>query len=242
MIKPGFPGDPIKAYGQRAAEMLLSDVRRVPPAFRPLALKAVFKEVEPGLEQRIEQRTRKYRAAGMPQKQALKSAIASSMSEGFVRELAKIGRGQQPSMRSQLGLSYYGDEAQQLALEGLWSTIKDGAKAVGGAVKSAAKAVGSGVSSGASAAWSFGSGAISKLGSLACGVLKNPAASLAAGAAAGPAGAAGAQAGSQLCSSSSTPAASQTALMAPQHTTPAWVLPAAIGGVGLLAAILLLRK
>lgn len=252
LIKPGFAGDPIKAYGQRASEYLLRTIKQVPIEFRLIALEALLNEVEPGLYDRVTIRANKYRSQGASERKAVSSALASSMSEGMAKELIKIGQGKAPALRSQVGLSYYGDASKQLALDGLWSSIKDGASKVGSAVKTAAKgiasgakAAASGVASGASTAWGWGKTAVNKLGSLACAVVSSGAGQVAAGAGGAALGVPpqvgmqGAQVASGMCAKGETPAATQQQLFQPER--PAWILPVAIGGVGLVA-ILLLRK
>lgn len=265
--RPGFRGDPIKAYGERASEYILRTIRSVPVEFRAVALEALLNEVEPGLYDRVTERANEYKDRGMRAKEAVRAAMASSMSEGMAKEVVKLGQGKVPAMRSQMGLGFYGPPARAMALEGLWGAIKSGVKKVGSTIKSGAKKVGSTaawpvkklgqgikkgagfVKSGAQKAWEWGKGAVNKLGSLACGVMKSPLGPVAAGAAAGAmgvppqVGVVGAQAGSTLCADSETPAAPQEELTQPQAAgTPGWVIPAAIGGAGLLAVLLMRTK
>lgn len=261
--RPGFSGDPIKEYGHRASEYILRTIKKVPIEFRALALEALLNEVEPGLYDRVTERANQYKDRGMRAKEAVRAALASSMSEGIAKEVIKLGQGKAPAMRSQMGLGFYGDSARAVALEGLWGAIKSGVKKVGGAAKKAGSTVawpvkklgqgikkGAGyVKDGAQKAWEWGKGAVNKLGSLACGVMQSPLGPVAAGAAAGAmgvppqVGVVGAQAGSALCADSETPAAPQQELTQPQEPgTPGWVLPAAIGGAGLLAVLLMTRS
>lgn len=267
-------GDPIKLYGERASEYILGTIREVPVEFRAIALEALLDEVEPGLYDRVTERANKYRGRGMSSKTAVQAAMASSMSQGIAKEMMQLGRGKAPDMRSQLGLGLYGDTAIETALEGLWGSLKKGVKKVGSAVKKSAQKIGSGVKrAGKKAAWpaqqaykgvrkgaeyvkkgvqrayEWGKNAINKLGSLACGAMKSPVASVAAGAAAAAygappqVGAAGAQIGGSLCSKSEIPAVPQQELVQPQqYGTSKWILPAVIGGAGLLVVLLVTRK
>jgi len=161
------------------------------------------------------------------------------MSEGIVREMIKLGSGRTPSVRSQFGLGYYGETSREIALDGLWSSIKNGVKKAAKKVKSGAEWVGGKVSwparkaaqgvskgveyakKGAQKTWEWGKQAVDKLGSLACGVMQSPVVSVAAGAAAtaygapASAGAAGAEVGAKLCGKADVPAASPQSLMVP---------------------------
>lgn len=275
-VRPGFAGDPIKEYGKRASEYILKTIKKVPTEFRGIALEALLNEVEPGLWDRVTERANRYKSQGMKDRQAVASAMASAMSEGIAKEMINIGKKGKPALRSQAGLGYYGDHAAQIALEGLWSSIKSGISKVGSAIKSgvttttsavtttvisakravtypirkAAEGIGKGaeyVKDGAQKAWEWGKSTVDKLGSLACSVMNSPAAPVAAGAAASAygappqAGVVGAQVGASLCAKSDVPAAPQDQLMQPQ-TLPGWVMPAAIGGVGLVAVLLLTKK
>lgn len=246
-MRPGFPGDPIKAYGQRASEFIMGTIREVPVEFRQIALEALLNEIEPGLYDRVTKRANEYKDEGMSTKKAVGAALASSMSEGIAKEMIKIGTKGVPGVRSQLGLGFYGDPSAQLALAGIWSSIKSGASKVGGAVKTGVTKTGSALKTGAKKAYDWGKKAVNKLGSLACSVMKHPAAPVAAGAAAAAAGAppqagaAGAQVGAALCTKN-TPEAPQDQLMQPQSYLPKWILPVAIGGGALVLVLMLTRK
>lgn len=259
--------DPIALYGHRAAEYLLGTIHDVPPEFRLIALEALLNELDPGLYERVTKRANAYKRRSTSDKEAVRDALASSMSEGMAREMIALGTKGRPSMPSLLGLGFYGPIAYRTALHGLFGSIKKGIGKVGSAIKGGAKTVGRGVAypfkqagrgikkgasyvkKGAIKAWEWGKAAVSKLGSLACGVLQSPATATAAGAAAmaygapPQAGQAGAAAGARLCTKSETPAVPQAALMTPGgiSPTPRWVLPAAAAG-GALVLLLALRR
>ena len=266
--KPGFPGDPIKAYGHRASEVIMNGIRTVPPEFRLIALESLLNELESGLYAKVTTKATEYEKRGMSAKKAVKAAIASQMSAGLAAEMLKLGRGKSPKPTSLVGLGCYGGVGKQIALDGLWSSIKSAASKVASTTKSAVTTVARGVSypirktasgvrtaatwtaskvkSAANKALDFGKKALDKLGKLACGVMNHPAAPLAGGAAAAAAGAppqtgvVAAQVGKSVCTDSNVPPTPPQQLMQPMF--PSWVLPAAIAGGGALALILLTKK
>jgi hypothetical protein len=150
-FSPGFPGDPIKSYGARASEYIMATIREVPDEFRVFALEALLNEVEPGLYDRVTNKANEYEAKGMRPKAAVKAALASQMSKGFAEELLKIGSRPGPRVRSQVGLSYYGDVSYSLALDGFFSSIKGAVKKVASAIEKAASTTGRGIKKAASA-------------------------------------------------------------------------------------------
>jgi len=255
--KPGFKGDPIKAYGQRASEFIMGTIKEVPIEFRAIALQALLDEVEPGLYDKVTKAANEYKSKGLSKKAAVKSALASQMSKGLALELLKIGQGKAPSLRSQAGLGFYGETAYEAALAGLFSSIKSGVNKVGSTIKSGATSIvkapvrlvkqgAEKVKEGAQKAWEWGKKAVNKLGELACGVANHPAAPMAAGAvgtaygAPPQTGSMAVQFASSMCKSGDVPAATPQQLMQP--ATPKWLMPAAIGGAGLVAVLLLTRK
>jgi len=194
---PGFPGDPFKQYGQRVGELIMGTIHQVPVEFRKIAVEAVLKELEPGLPARVNARANEYKAKGMDPKAALQAAIASSVSEGLVKEVVKIGRTGKIPMKSLAGLGAY-PEAHAVALDGLWgsitgavssvgSGIKSGASWVGGKASGAAGAVWDGTkwiggktASGAKTAFSWGGTVLGKVKDLTCVVMKSPLSDVAA--------------------------------------------------------------
>ncbi len=212
--EPGFPGDPIKAYGQKAARIVTQAVRSVPAKDRANLLKTIFDGLEPGLDARVRDRAAEYEKKGLSVDVAVQNAIASSVSEGFAKELIRLGKGQ---------------DAEHLGYFGLGFSVTDiftaPVKAIG---KVASKTLGA-------------------VGSLACTVLGSPLAATAAGGAAvaygapPQAGAAGAQLATTMCQKAPKPML-QMPQQPIQPQTPSWVIPAAIGGAGLLLVLLLTRR
>jgi hypothetical protein len=234
LLKPGFRGDPIAAYGKTAAAKLVSSIQVLDPAVRSLALKAVLDQINPSLYPTIASKaTALQKKTGIGAKVALERAMAASLANGFAAELVEAGKTGTVKMVSQVGLGMYGPVAVNMALGGLLSSITSGVKsvagAVGGAVKSGAnavtgtvgsgvkvvkdagKAVGGAVKDAATTAYGWGKTALEKLGSIACTVLKSPlapAAASAAGAAYGvppQASAAGVDVAKGFCKSEAIP-------------------------------------
>lgn len=264
VIEPGSPDDPFTQYGQRVSEILVDTIHRVPPGYRKIALHAVLDELEPGLSEKVTKRANKYKDKGMAPTEALKAAIASSVSEGLTKEIIKIGKtGKLPSVKSLPGLGLY-SEAFPLALDGLWSSIKSGvsktagavtgtvtggAKWVGGKVSSGAQWTAGKVASGAKTAYNWGKTALSKIKGVTCAVMKDPLSDVAAGGAAAAFGAppqVGTM-GKQLAQGISCPPGtvpvSQEDLATEgsmsKNGLPSWALPVGVGAAGIVAVLLL---
>jgi len=248
-VKPGFPGDPFKRYGEKVSEYLLRTIKRVPPEFRQEALGAVLDELEPGLYAKVAERANKYKARGMNDKKAVEAAIASATSEGLVKEVIKIGEtGRLPAKKTLAGLSIY-PEALGEARQALGFSITGAISSIGSGIKKGASAVGSGIKKGATTAYGWGSDALSAVKGLTCTVLNSPVAGVAAGAAAvsygapPQAGTAGAQiASSSLCPKGQVPSVAAETGAAAKPGLPSWVLPAGIGAAGLVAVLLLTKR
>lgn len=246
-IVPGTTSDPIAQFGQQSANWILRSLEEVPPAARPDAVRSLFKSIDPALLSRVDNRATKLRSQGMPVNAALRSAIASSMSQGLLDEYKRLGRGQRPKAKSITGLaSPAGQRAVVDSYNGKLQALGwfggDIADAVSGAAKSAYRGGKGAVYGAGSKASSWGSQAASAIGKLACGVATSNVGQAGAGVAGGPAAAAGAQAAANICSGK--PAA-PTRPVAPVYTPPRptmpnWVIPAAIGGAA-LAVILAVR-
>lgn len=172
--RPGFRGDPIKAYGQRASEWIMSSIGEVTPSHRKIALRALLDGVDKSLWITVEQRATKYRGRGMGSKRALQKSLAISMSNGLAKEMVDAGAKAMAGHRSPvkhvslMGLGMYEDSAPTAYYQALdvmqqlgfgWGDlnpvkhVKSAASAIGrgatsatGAVWSGAKAVGSGAS------------------------------------------------------------------------------------------------
>lgn len=252
-VRPGFPGDPFKQYGERVSELLMGTIKQVPADFRQVALEAVLDELEPGLFERVTKRANEYKAKDGDPRAALQMAIASSVSEGLAKEVIEVGRtGKLPPMRSLMGLGLY-DESYEQALVGLGFSVSGSLKKVGRAVKrTTTRATGTvtrGITKGATKAFTWGKKALNKIKDLTCTVMNNPLSDVAAGAAAASqgvppeVGTAGKQmAQGMLCPPGMEPMP-QDALTTAGGLTgmPKWVLPVGIGAAGLVA-VLLLRK
>lgn len=218
MMKPGFRGDPIAAYGKAMSSYLTRTIVMVDPDMRKVALKAVLDELDPKLWASVAEKAEKLQAKRLPPKVAFQRALAAALADGFARELIEAGKTGRIQMVSQTGLGSYGAPAARMAMAGVFDKIKGAAKKVGSAITGAGKAIGKGVGKGVSKAASWGKKAIEKFGSMACGVLNSGAASVAAGAAAGAVGVPpqvgvkGAEVGQGFCKQEQIPPASQQEL------------------------------
>lgn len=235
--------NPITDYGRRLADQILSNLNSVPPTQRAFALEAVFAALEQGLLSRVHRNMR----AG----QSIHTALASALSEGFAKEIVSYGQGKRPS--GLLGLGTF--DGQQKALDGFWDGVKSVAKTVtsvalvpvtgGASLLFAGGKVGSTAQGVAKSVWDFGIKTLNTAGKMACQVLQTSAAPVAGAAAATAAGvppSIGAT-GANIAGAACGPGAVVAPVTAPVDTgMPAWVLPAAIGGVGLVAVLLLTRK
>ena len=239
---PGSKNDSITAFGQEVAGYVMSTIKNVPPHMRRQAMKALFNQLDPTLWDRVAKKAAQFqKRRDYGAKKALQAAIATSVSAGFAKELVKLGRTKRmPPMNSMLGLGLYGEAAQQVVLEGFWSTMKDvvsapltGTKWVAGKGWSAAKQ-GS----------SWAKDAASKIGSVACRLVQTSAGKV--GAAAGSAamgappevGMIGAQVAGELCGGNQVGPPGAPLPAAPSAFP---IVPVAIGGAALLGVLLLTR-
>ncbi len=104
-------GGPYDAYGQRAAQALISKVRNeVPPAQQSKVMKAVLDEIDPSLWARTTDIFNRYvREQKMPPANAFPLALARALSTGIVAEVIMTGaRRVAPQVNSLLGLGCYG--------------------------------------------------------------------------------------------------------------------------------------
>ena len=217
-IRPGFPGDPFKEYGVRFAAHVMGTIRTVPREFREVALEALLDQLDDGLFARVTKRANTYRESGLRTKAAVRSAIASTVSQSFAEQVVEAGRGRAPVLQSLAGLGLY-EDAEEAVLAGYrhalglcgpkcWarkakkaakkvgSTVKKAGKKVGRAgkkvgrtAKSAAKKIGRTAKRGAKKAYAWGKSAVKLAKELGCRVTQSGAADMAAGAAAGAYGA-----------------------------------------------------
>lgn len=210
--------DALRAYGYRAADAILSAVPELPRNQRALGLEALFHAIDPSLLARV--------TARMQAGQAPRDAVAKAMAEGFGREIMRLGRSGRPS-----SLGYYGGPQ---AMAGLWDSIKGAFSKVGSGIKTAGKTT-----------YSWGGKVLTTVGGIACGVAGSSAGpaiggGVAAGFGAPPqVGVAGTQVAANLCPKGQVPIGPP---IAPPPMFPPWLLPVAIGGVGVVAVILLTKK
>jgi hypothetical protein len=263
----GSANDPYRMYGERVGELLMGTIDQVPSEWREPALKAVLKELDPGLPDLVTTRANRYmKSKGLSSKAALQAAIASSVSEGLAKEVVKVGKtGKMPPQKSLMGLGVY-EGALEEAYVGLGLSIGGSLSKVGSALKSGASTVGSGVvsakqwttgkiSSGAKTAYNWGKTAVKKVWSLNCKVMKHKASDYVSGAVAAyygvppQVGTAGHQAVTgKVCGKDGKPLTAEEmaeltepgGLLGPRKTP--WLLYGGIGAVGIAAVLLLTKK
>jgi hypothetical protein len=100
---------PYEDYGQRAAQIILSRVKSVPPKKRQDALKQIMDKIDRSLWTRTQDIWKRYIAQGMNPGQAMPLAISRAMSTGLAAEVINTGlRRAAPQAKSLLGLGCYG--------------------------------------------------------------------------------------------------------------------------------------
>lgn len=205
-IRPGFPGDPFKRYGEDVSKFMMETIRDVPSEYRKIALEALLDELEPGLFATVTDRANTYKGGGLRTKEAVRAAIASSLSSTLANQVVDVARGKSPSIRSLAGLGTY-DGSEVLALAGYrhalglcgpkcWArkaknagkkvggAVKKAGKKVGGAAKTAGKKVGGAAKSAAKKAYSWGKTVVKYAKKAHCKIAESKVSEIAAGAAA----------------------------------------------------------
>ncbi len=89
-------GDPIAQYGQRASEYITRRLARLPIDQRAVALEIALKAIDPSLPGRVERKERQFVREGDAPDVAQHRAIAAALSEGMLREMISLGRGNAP--------------------------------------------------------------------------------------------------------------------------------------------------
>lgn len=207
--------DAIRQFGQQVSRMIFTEIHKVPLDERELAFEATLEELEPGLFMRVINRAAKYVDKGMPSIEAAHAALASSVSEGFAKEILEAGRTGIIRPTGLLGLGTYGVGPK--ALDGFFSSlakvVTTPAKAIGKGAAAVGKAIGKGVWSatktvgkGVGGAVKFGVNVAKKVSQLGCKLTGSVAGQVAGAAVATASGAppqvgvAGAKVASGICS------------------------------------------
>lgn len=236
--------DPIANFGEEAAGYIMRTIKALPPGQRKQALRAVFDQLDPKLWSRVAEHAGRISKAGVPDAAALQQAMASAMSMGLLEEFIRVGKTGQIKPKSMSGLAVYGQQAERQMLAGFksalgmsWGDLNPLNWLAKGTNVVTAKAM-----PGLTQAGEWGKSVLSTVGDLACSVAKSGAGQIAAGAGASAAGAPpqvgaqGAQMVSAACSGPQPPPVVQS-------SGSSWILPVAIvGGLGLVAVVLLTRK
>lgn len=207
-------GDPVRDYGRQAAAEIMATLASVPDGERSALLRLLLDKLEAGLYGRTMKLASEIRGTGVPPVEALHRALAASLAEGLVRELAVAGKTGRLGGRLELGrLSALG-----------WNPLSAVSGALGRLLGS------SPVRAGARAAGK----AFDKLGDLACAAVNNPLAGPAA-TAYNPAAGAGVAVAQGRCQKP------VPYVPPPEPTTPSWVLPVAIAGGAAIVLFAVMR-
>lgn len=124
VVLPGFPGDPIAAYGREIAAYIMKQIRGVHSPQRIAALRDLFNKIDGDLWTTVAQKAEALEAQGMSAKGALQRAMAASFSDGFARELVNIGLTGKVPTSGQTGIAAFGCAT---SLGGFWSSVKSAA-------------------------------------------------------------------------------------------------------------------
>lgn len=228
--------DPIKQFGIRAADHILSVVQEAPVPQRTKTLEAILRQVDPSGKFWEQIKDLSTKLATKIGSDGLQVALAAGLSDLYLKGVYQAGRG---DLRALSGFALGCDDcgncggncAGNTDLSGLALTFGSG----GPAIKNISSPLGKVIS----APLNLVNDALAGLSKLACNVSKNPLAQVAASAGGfaigGPGGAAAAQQGTQVAQSMCEPPP------VPQSSLPSWVIPAAIGGGVLLIGLVLLK-
>ncbi len=102
----GGASDPIRQYGERAAEYILARLELVGVDQRAGALELALRALDPTLPARVARKERKFISQGEPPDRAQRRAIAAALSEGMLKEVVALGR-KSPKARSLIGVGAY---------------------------------------------------------------------------------------------------------------------------------------
>jgi hypothetical protein len=96
-------------YGAKAAQVIISQVSRLPVRSRPAAMKALLAKIDKSLWSRTSDIWKRYVSQGVAPDQAFPMALARAMAAGFSAEIVDMGlRRKAPQVNSLLGLGCYG--------------------------------------------------------------------------------------------------------------------------------------
>lgn len=212
--------DPIEAYGIKAANLVVTDFASVPKGKRESELKKLLSEIDSSLYSSYKTEKRRLVGMGMGSAEAHKKGLAVAFSRGFTFELIKIGKkgkAPKPGLRKgqvSLGalMGFDAEVSNYSGLNGFMNNLRD---------------------------------TIKKLGGLACDVATHPVTPIAAGSAGayfgGPTGTSNAMMGAGIAATLCSSGGGDQPVYSGGSSTPAWALPAILGG-GALALVLVLRK
>ncbi len=100
---------PLEAYGQKAADILITRVSALPTSQRTKTLRAMMDALDTSLWPRTQTILKRYLAQGMTTVQAFPLALARALSAGMAAEIVMTGlRRTAPQANSLLGLGCYG--------------------------------------------------------------------------------------------------------------------------------------
>lgn len=219
---PSASGDPIKQYGQKAAAVIMQDLKKVPKGQQKAQLRELLNEIDPKLHSSFRRESKKLKQNGVPEAAALQRGLASALSKGMANEFIRLGRTRRVEAKTQVGLASY-------------FASHDTHGSYTSALGRAAETRGLSGYAGLGSVTSTLKDTLHKVGGFACDVATNPATPIVAGAVSvsqtgNPAiGVAGAGIAATACTKSPG-----GAFPPAQPSTPSWAIPAMIGGGALL--------
>lgn len=101
--------DRFQQFGRRAAAAVITEVRKLPTAKRPAAMRQIMNAMDPRLYDRTIRYTNRFAKVGMRPQQALAHGLAAGITEGMLSELKKSGQSRRaPQIQTLPGLGCYG--------------------------------------------------------------------------------------------------------------------------------------
>lgn len=225
-IEIGGHSDPIANFGRDGARAVIEQMKTVPPNLRAETMKALFNAIDPQLYDKVATKADALeKTKGYAPSEALEKALAATLANRLIDQLAIVGQTGRMPMSGLLGI--IDPIARVQALHGFWSDVGSGLKSAGSAVVGAARS------------------AANTLGNLACKTVGNPATAQVAGSIPSPqsqAVASGALIAQGLCGNAPNAGAVAAGLQPAYAPSTFPVVPVLAIGGALLAVVLITRK
>jgi len=135
-VQIGGASDPIANFGRDAAKLILSEMRKVPPAERVSTMRRLLDDIDGKLFDQVAATTKVRQDAGETPAVALERALAASLAASYVEQLKKLGETRQPPTSGLLGLAL--GSVSPDGLGSFWGGVKGAGKKIGNGLKSLA--------------------------------------------------------------------------------------------------------